>query len=747
MQGYRLRSMLLAAVSLTAAGSAGAAFAQSPDDATLEEVVVTASRHAVALQDLPMSVSAVTGEKLEQMRARDTKDYILTVPGVSFTDAGSGREAFTVRGISTLGSSGTTARYIDETPLGSDLRLFDIDRVEILRGPQGTLYGVSSMGGALRTITRKPDTTEFAARVDASLNQVSHGGVGGDVNVALNIPVVKDKFAVRIVAYDEKRAGYIDNYVVDRSTNPTTILGLKEKDAGGAEFRGGRLMLRWTPTSDTTVDGTVYYQNNIFDALESEDQDLGKGKLRQGRGFNEAYGDEVTQGNLTIHHAFDFGAELISSTSYAREHITTSRDVTGIYGPYLPLFNIVLGLGNGGNTSGFSPLALNEDYMFKSFVQEVRLASTGKGPLTWVVGGYYYEGDVSGVQNLIAPGSQAVFGDYTPGGKLLVFKPYQPSSEFSVFAEASYNLTSKLQATAGIRRYKLKSAFDQTVQGIFNADIGEILGGDNSSVTELVADKGSAEESGFTYKFMLSYQATDSLLVYGGASSGYRPGGPNAYVPAGQTPTPTKSYTTDKLWQYELGVKSSWFGNRLIANAAIYDIEWTDIQTGIATDGGFSFFTNAGNARSRGAELELQARPVRGLELGAAVSYVDAKFRSAFQSLNVAVGDRLPNIPKVQANLNARYSWPVAGPWNGYVYGSYSYVGSRDNNANQAINMPSYNQISLRAGLERGDWDISLFVNNLADERAITGFENGLGPDRIHYLQPRTIGIALKADF
>jgi iron complex outermembrane receptor protein len=689
-------------------------------------------------------VAAVTARKIEQMRARAIQEYILTTPGVSFTDAGGGRESFTVRGVGSLGVGSTTAYYIDETPLGTDLRLFDIDRVEVLRGPQGTLYGVSSMGGALRTVTRKPDPGALEARFDGSVNQVAHGGVGGDANLAVNLPLAKDRLALRLVAYDEKRSGYIDNYRVDRSVTPPVLGPLVEKDVGDAEFKGGRIMLRWIASPRTTLDATLYYQADEYDALGSEDQDLGK--LRQARGFNEAYATRTTQANLTLRHRFEH-AELVSSTTYMRAKYDTSRDVTDLYGPFLPFFNITLGLGNGGATSGLKPVRLDEDYLFTGFTQEVRLASTGTGRLNWVMGAFYNDNNVTGLQTLAAPGAATVFGAFTPNDAVLRFRPNQPSGEASVFAEASYQVTPRLKATLGTRRYQLKNSFDQTVVGLFNANVAEVLAGDTSSVSEPVSDKGSAQESGFTYKAVLSFQATPNLLVYGGATSGYRPGGPNAYVPPGQTPTPTRQYTSDKLWQYELGVKSSWFGNRLTANAALFDIEWTDIQTAVATNAGFSFFINAGDARSRGAELELQARPVRGLELGAAVTVLDARFGSSFPSLNVKPGDRLPNIPNLQVNLNGRYAWPVAGRWSGYVYGSASHVGGRVNRAGDSLNMPAYDQVDGRIGLDRGDWDLSLFVSNLTDARAPIGYENGLGADRTQYIQPRTVGVALRADF
>ncbi|MBN8843038.1 MAG: TonB-dependent receptor [Sphingomonadales bacterium] len=406
----RVRSALVLTTSLIAvaglpsqvwaqetAPSAKAASAEDKSGTDSPDIVVTATRRELRLQDVPLSISAVDGERLSELGARDVQDYVLTIPGVSFTDASGGRQTFVVRGIASLGAGATTAVYLDETPLDIDLRLFDIARVEVLRGPQGTLYGQSSMGGAIRTITNRPDSTGFAAAVDASINSVHRGGAGGDVNVMVNVPLVTDKLAVRGVYYHEREAGFVDNYAVldripgevrDPSSAPVTPTTLIKKNRGAHDIDGARLMVQFDPVERLSISGTYLWQKDHYNGLNSEDTDIGRGRLIQSRAFDEIWGTEVQQYNLTARYDAGF-AELMSSTTWNRATGRTARDVTYVFMPVFQKAYDIL-VNDGQNVADLlGAPSVNERTRSHQFTQELRLTSQGDGPVGWVIGGYY----------------------------------------------------------------------------------------------------------------------------------------------------------------------------------------------------------------------------------------------------------------------------------------------------------------------------------------------------------------------
>ncbi|MDT9597369.1 TonB-dependent receptor [Sphingosinicella rhizophila] len=704
-----------------------------------DEIIVTATRREQSAQDVPASVSAVSAKQLERLRARDAEDFALTVPGLSFTRQEGGRSAFVVRGIPSLGSAATTARYLDETPQSVDPRLFDIERVEVLRGPQGTLFGSSAMGGAIRTITRKPHLGDFEGRVEGAISTVDQGGDGFDANVALNVPISRDRLALRAVGYRERVPGFVDNYNVMHVPPEAPQLGsLIKKNIGSEDIEGGRLMARWQPDTDVTIDAAYYYQRTDRNGSGSEDGELGVGRFRQNRPAGERFLDELNQFNITANIDFGF-ASLVSSSSYATVDTAQRADVTNIAGSFLPIFSAIFA--GGADTSSITPIELGADGETRRLTQEVRLVSDNSGTLLWLAGFFYQKDKAEGAQFQVAPGAGAIFGPLAPGNSLSHFQSSSRTEEISFFGELTYRLSDTLEATIGLRRYNLETSFRHDQRGLF------AFAGTLESVIDGTQISAAAEESGFTYKALLSYKPTRNLLFYAQASSGYRPGGPNSFVPPTEIPTPQPQYESDKLWQYELGWKTSWLDDRLVFNGAVFHIDWTDIQTNILTGSGYSFVGNAGAAHSQGLELELQARPVRGLNLGASMTLIDAEFDSDFPTLQVEAGDPLPNIPEFTANVNAEYRFPVSASADLYVFGQYSRVGERGASANQPITLNPYDKVDARAGVAFGGWDASVFVRNLFNEKAIIGRFTNFAGERLTYLQPRTIGLVVKTDF
>lgn len=743
LRQYTLQSVASAAIWSTA-NIAAAQEGATVDAATtasilrVEEIIVTATRREEKLQDVPLSVSAVSAEKLGELRARSAEDYVLTVPGVSFTNQEGRRPAFVVRGIPSLGSGATTARYLDETPQDVDPRLFDVERVEVLRGPQGTLYGASSMGGAIRTLTRRPDLQEYQLRVDGSFSETSEGGSGYDINAAVNVPLVDDRLALRAVGYKERVPGFVDNYQVVQTPAGLVPGALIAKDMGEQDIDGGRLTLRFAPSETLTIDANYYYQAGETTGSGSEDAELGRAMLRQSRLGREGYFEKMSEGNLTVRYAAAIG-EFISSTSYSTVDEDTTADVTTVSAPFIQLFSMFFG--DGRDTSSVAPVTLGNDGHTQRFTQELRLASNQNERFNWLVGGFYDESKGDGAQRQLGSGAAEFFGPFAPNDSLSEFSAQVRSKELSFFGELSYNLTSRLQATAGARRYDVENSFDRFQKGLFAfaGDINDILVG--------IRTLGEAQEDGLTYKALLSYQIADGKLLYAQASSGYRPGGPNSFVPPTETPTPSSQYESDELWQYELGWKTTLWNGRAQLNGALFYIDWTDIQSAILTGGGYSFIANTGKAHSQGAELEAQARVGRGLELGASASWIDTQFDSGFPVLDVDAGDPLPNIPEFTANVNARYSWPVFSDYAAFAFGQYSYVGKRVQNANQQLELDCYGKTDLRLGMDLGAWEVSLFAANIFDERASVGRFTNFSGERLMYIQPRTLGISMQADF
>ncbi|WP_374147034.1 TonB-dependent receptor [Sphingomonas sp. 28-63-12] len=750
---------LLGAVAAIAL-NAGTAMAQSaptdppaPQTDSDSDIVVTASRREVKLQDLAQSVTAISADTLYERGARSKEDIVYATPGLSYTDIGGGRQNFVVRGISANSGLPVTAFYIDETPvqqLGSynyDLRLFDVDRVEVLRGPQGTLYGTSSMGGTIRTITARPEFNKLGAVFESKVSGTSHGGVNYDVNLAVNIPLVDDRLALRVVAYKEHVTGFVDNYQLLKDAAGNFSLGDRiAKNVGDRDIYGGRAALRWAPSDRLTVTGTYYLQDSSFDGVTSEDVDPDIGLvargLRQARTFNEGPAYRAQQGNLTIN--YDFGwSSLISSTSYAWADGIDSVDFTRQLFGTLQFFNASeadggAGLGDGRVLTNVTSVPLRQDSNEYSFTQEVRLASSGDGPIGWIIGGFYNKGKISALQLLGAPNIAQYLGPLAPADNLFSYDAFNKQEEYSFFGELSWKVTDRLQLTGGLRRYDIRREFGSLTKGLFN------LQNSFDDVFIGTTDAGISTKTGITYRGLISWKATDDVLLYGTVSTGYRPGGPNAAIPGQPTPP---AYAPDRVQQFELGWKTAWFDNHLILNGAAYYIKWPNVQVPIGTpDGNFSYTANVGQAHTEGLELEMQARPFKGFDLTSSIGIQRAVFDRAEPLLDVDKGDPLPNIPRFTANVQANYEWQLSGGWTGFAQATYSHVGRRVTNANQGIELGAYDLGGLRAGVRINRAEIAVFVNNLTDERAELGRETR-GIDRLLYNPPRTVGLAFKGKF
>ncbi len=747
-------------VCLSALGAAlpmGAACAQDAKPATdaSSEIVVTALRHSSTLQTTPMSISAVGGDALRKANVQDITQ-LKNIPGLTFVDAGPANTRVVIRGIQTVGEP-TVGIYYDETPVtgvvnaGNDaggsmpgLKLFDVDHVEVLRGPQGTLYGSGAMGGAVRVLFNKPDTQHFASTVDVTASQTAHGGDGTLVQGMINLPVVPGKFAIRAVGFDQKTAGYIDN----------TVIGLKDFDQ--AHGKGGRLMARLTPVDNVTIDAGVLYQENHGDRPF---WNLEAGAYNATNQVRMTSDDLLTIYNASVKWDVGGVTALGSVSSSNRKDFGANGDPSYYFQTDLNNPGVCAKLRGGG-----SPCTPDQQAAFNTYVQnyvygvvfaaqkahtttaEFRLSSRDQGRLTWT-GGLFYS-DRTGRDDNNQFKADPVSGlPYLPWIRQTERLIDDELKQTAAYGEATYAFTPKLKLTLGTRFFH----YQRVVGGNTIVPLDLI----NAKLNDYTIVKSS--ESKWVSKANISYQATDKVLVYAEASQGFRPGGVNQVL---GLPVALQPYRSDSLWNYETGIKTRSFGNHLTVNLDLYRIDWTDMQVqGQTTAGPYSFISNAGAARVNGAEVEAAAR-FGALILRANAAYSDAKLSEDQLNANIIAngkrGDRIPYVPKVTGSVEGEYGWTVGPQWRGYARANATYVGQsfsefRPTNVYYR-RLPSYTLVNARIGVENdaSGWGVYAYANNLFDRVALTSATAtavSVGHTLVTSAAPRTVGVNVRKTF
>lgn len=726
------------------------------------EIVVTALKRDTRLQDTPLAISAVTGDSLERSGSTSFTQLTSETPSLRIVDSGPGNRRVILRGIVGAGEP-TVGVYYDDSPVSGsvgttsdaggstpDFRMFDVERAEILRGPQGTLYGSGSMGGTMRIIYNKPDATNATAAGSMNLTTVKGGSPGATLDGMINLPIIEDVLALRVVGGFQQFAGYVDN----------SYYGTKNINDG--DSYGGRALLRFTPNDALTLDLAAHYTKVSTESSRWIDE-VGPRYTTNGRSESGNY-DENSIYAATL--SYDFGPVVMTavSTYFKRDRITVGdvsdnfngRDTVSGCSTYL--------LGDVDLTCAPDQL---DDYLtmtraiqfsslyqpqgVKNWTNELRFSSTGSGPFNWTVGGFLEDRKTWVRSTLLSADPNT--------GKLLEFVPeniyYDRTinddlKQKALFAEASYKFFDKLTATYGVRWYE----YDKTVGGI--VEQGQIhYASPESGFVET-----DTTENGFVHKFNLSYEFSRDLMIYAQAAQGFRPGGVNQ---ANGLPAAQAAYQSDSLWNYEVGVKSQPIRG-VYVNLTGYQIDWSSMQVSARLAGignVFGLIANVGSARVRGLEAELTARPISGLSFGTNVGYTDAKLTETPVAGNISVsgakkGDRLPNVPRWNVNANAEYLWPLSDTLEGLVRLDASYVGSSYSTLSMIDQYrretPSYTLVNARIGIQDpdGEWNAHLYVNNLFDELAITGrssSSNTGGLTTTYTAPPRTFGIALTKRF
>jgi outer membrane receptor protein involved in Fe transport len=789
------KTMLLGGFVSLAFALAAPAHAQDAAEGESEgnEIVVTANKRNTALQDIPFSINAQTAEDIQKTGATTLEDLSRNVAGLTIQNLGPGQSQVSIRGVSAgqivrdqPGVKEQVGVYLDESVVSlslftPDLDLFDLNRVETLRGPQGTLFGSGSVGGTVRYITNQPKLGETEGAIEANVNLVDGDDFGGHLKGAVNLPL-GETVALRAVGYFTRYGGFI---------NARREGGGITEDINDGERYGGRLALTFAPSDSISITPRIVYQKIKTDGFNRQEvfnlfanpftTTRPAVTFREREQFlllKEAFVDETLIADATMKFGFG-GVDLTSVTSYTDRDILVSRDASALTG------SVSVDLGYPA-AAVLLPSNLRDTTKVQSFTQELRLSSNGDGPFQWVVGGFYSDTDREYAQRLPTPGydafTDATLGAGTSAAVANGFGPDSPFNsdlpynlkQFAVFAEGSYDLTDSLTFTAGGRYYDYKEVRTITSGGLF-------ANGDSGKVDRTKSD-------GFSPRVLLSYEASDNITINAQASKGFRLGGVNDPLNANLcTPADRaifggfQDYDDETLWNYEVGIKSQTRG--VTFNAAVFYTDIKNLQTTLDAGSCSSRIVfNVPKAHSQGVEFELTARPAEGLDLGLSGSLLSAKFDSTVIDGTGAVlagirkGNRLPTVPKFQISANASYSFPVSDGAEGYVAASVQHVGSRftqpsdqENNPRSFVSglpfggapgtnatvlnlkLPDYQLVNISAGV---DFDNGLsvigYVNNLFDENALLSFDRERGGRaRLGFAtnSPRTYGITLRKTF
>jgi len=693
----------------------------------LEEVIVTAQKREERLIDTPQSVSVLSSSDFARLGATKFSDFANTVPGLSYQTSGAGFTDITLRGVTAgFDISPTVGVYVDEVPYGPsttfgfgaqvalDVGLFDLDRVEILRGPQGTLYGASTMGGLIKYVTKRPDMTSFGGDARVALSGTESGSANYDVAAVVNVPIVADKLAVRASGFESHDGGYIDD------------LARNEKEVNRGDIYGGRIDLLFIPTDALSVRLTGFLQDISRDGEPTADYTFAGampyGSLAQNRRLAEPFDERFELVSSTV--AYDFGpAKAISISSYQSLHQDNIWDISVVY---VPLLKAALG-------RSYSAVGSPDSVVMNKFTQEVRLASQRAGPLEWVIGGFYNRESGTGAESFTL---FDLTGAPAPNDLFNYSGPFT-YEEYAAFGDLTWHLTSRLNVTGGLRYAHDNQVFEQFASGLFIS----------SEPIE------RSQEHVFTYLANARYQVSDHATAYLRYATGYRPGGPNlaANNPATGLPLGPPTFQPDQLKSYEVGYKAETEDRRFGFDLAAYDIDWSNIQI-TAIRNGFAFRANApGGATIQGAELTLTGRPSSAFTMAGAFAYQHAYMKQGDADLGSTTGERLPNVPRFTASVNADYQLAEAG-LRPTVGATMRYVSDRDASFDLSAgfpqyHLPSYTTLDLRAGFTLGSVTMQLYVHNLFDE---LGQLSDMYPQfgtRIAILEPRTIGVYAKTQF
>lgn len=801
---FNTQQKTLALVISTVLGTAHGAYGQS---GVLEEVIVTASKRKANLQDLPQAITAFTTDDIERQGFTGLDDYAAKIPSLAYATREPGGTSVVFRGVASsgiqFGTNPSSGVYLDEQPitqagLNPDPRLIDIERVEALSGPQGTLFGDGSQSGTLRIITNKPDPMLLEGWVEGTAGQPEHSSdQDTDISGMVNIPLMDNKIGIRLVGFRADEAGYIDNVLgrsqpdqwreariesgylpvrprFDNSANA-------DNDVNSSTTTGGRAALRWLVNEDWTVDVAGIIQDLEVDGFG--DATGGLGDLQQLRFQDESLKDKWYQLSLSIEGDLGF-ADTVLTGSYFNREMRYDADATSYLHAFDQQYNPVYyatydftGQPRGKTRQdqqddrwtfegrlttqddsgsrwsglvGFFYSKLERKQLFTSDVQDFSdteyYANQGYSELSYAANSPYYNPNYDKFHN--TPSDNFFFGSYD-----------LEVTQAAVFGEVSFAATDKLSFTAGARWFEYE--VDNTLRQ------GALLGGRQPNLETdyfTVNDTTSTKDSDWVPKLNVTYQFSDDAMGYATYSEGFRRGGTNSVRASSVLP---RSYDPDKLKNYELGFKSTWFDNSLRFNSVLYRMEWDDMQIQVNDPATFSLgIVNFSQARVDGFETEITWIPAEGWDITVNGAWINAEIakddvitgEDDVIVAEVAKGTQLPITPEYKASLAVQYSFQ-SQLWGAdpYVRLDWSYMGDSVNSLDGTesvvftqgpTDQPSYDIGNFRVGLEADKWSGTLFVDNVTDEVAKQFYNNRWAtPQRISVNKPRTVGVTLRWKF
>jgi outer membrane receptor protein involved in Fe transport len=821
----KLMGVLMSAASLTAIAATGAhaqttataPTATSPAPAQLQEVVVTANRSgAQSVQNVSIPISVVDPKLVDQSGLGNLSDLTKFAPSLSIVEGAPGFNQITMLGLTAMPyrTSDTSDRslvavYLDDTPISvqgqtPDLRVYDLERVEILRGPQGTLYGDSSMAGTIRYITAKPSSTSSFGTLEVTGADTDHGSPSYSVRGMFNTPIIEDKLGFRGTFYDGQDGGYINN-IGDRD----------KKDANLNNSIQGRGALRWTPDKTLTIDLSATFEQSHSHGLNTVESGLAP--YTDSTNGAEGTRDSFQLYQLNIDKDLGF-ANLVSSTAYTWRRIGYSSSTESTIGYYFdnayypqlkglyktyPVFSAA-GFPGGAYSQAVADAIPAEHYNIDNKIhdvmQELRLVSKDNGPIKWTVGGFYEYQRRNLVQDIPVAGfdtlaytsqyyqlatgkpynSQTVAGAFHPND---IFSGLQneTDSQFALFTDDTWHVTKKLDLTAGVRYFDYSENYYLYEGGIFGAI-------NNVPLTTNAKEKAN----GFNPRFNASYHVDDDLMIYAEAAKGFRYGGANQPTP---TATPANSkgsvpqkclydleqygYTAapltfgpDNLWDYTVGEKAKLAGGRMTFNADAYYIDWSDVQTRLLLNCSYFFTESAGSIHSKGVEAETTFKVTRALTVSGSVGYNDSHAAGNIPTVGAFAGDQAPYSPNWIASAFVYYDKPVADGMM-HLQASYQFRSEQDTtfdpystsysattgvlsktgpNGGFAIIPPS-NDVNASAAYDFGRYEIGIYGTNITNGLKVTNivrpsyYQPFVAGNYETVARPLTVGLRLKAKF
>ena len=723
----------------------------------VEEIVVTATKRGDTLiQDTALSVSAITGSQLKEIGALDFSDYYRQVPGLSVNDQGPGDKRYVLRGVNSAGA-GTVGLYFDEVIItdeningnggrSPDIKLFDIDRIEVLRGPQGTTFGSSALAGVIRWLPNLPDYTSYSADAGANVGSTRESDdMSWQVDGMVNIPIIQDRLAVRLSGIYVDKAGYIDHVL--------------EEDANHEDSAAMRGILAWSVTSELEltflgmhqrmdVESRNYFNDEALDLAQSPTLNGGPLPTKYysadpSRGGNF---ENLDMFNAKLVYRKDWG-EITATSSFYQRETKVMRAVSAAW-------EVLSGGTYPADGRGRGNIENNKDRDLLN--HEIRFASTWDSPFQVLVGAFMQDEERD--FEVFGYNVSAETGREGPETETLLHRRvWTTVDEVAVFGELSWDLTDDLNVTGGVRWFE----YDIEEQAaVVTGFLGPEGGGSG------LGPKFNFSENDATFKGNISYKFNDDILTYFQVAEGFRSGGTNDLTAASIAGVviPT-GFGSDSLVNYELGLKTEWFDKKLVINGATYLIDWSNIQVrqfAVSPEGlQFAFRGNGGKAEVLGAELEVDAYPTENLQLGAGLAYTKAELTEDLPVPADGVdGDRIEYVPELSINLRGRYQRPLRGDWTGFLSGDWSHIDDQVNRLRPTNpffrTMESYSLANVHTGINGTDWSAVLSVTNVFDEDVTIDYAfdfegpapaGGNIPDNQIRPWPRTVSLSFRKSF